>query len=76
MAQPVIPPPRHLAGGPFSEKPNPYLGCTTFGCEWGFNGDERHMPSEWDFCPKCGGGLAMILVRPLDQTDGACAPFV
>lgn len=43
-----------------ARKPNPYHGCTTHGCEWGFNGTERHMPAEWDFCPKCGGELAEI----------------
>lgn len=42
-----------------------YRGCTVFGCEWGFDGEEREMPSEWSHCPKCGSDLEVITVRRL-----------
>lgn len=41
-----------------------YWGCTTFGCERGFYADgvgsAEDMPSDWTYCPACGGELAEI----------------
>ena len=37
-----------------------YWGCTTFGCERGFNGTEESMPRSCRYCPSCGGELHQI----------------
>jgi hypothetical protein len=36
-----------------------YWGCTTFGCERGFY-KSPDLPTEWVYCPSCGGELTSI----------------
>jgi hypothetical protein len=41
-----------------------YWGCTTFGCDIGFNGTEEALPEDLEVCPECGAALSTITVGP------------
>ena len=51
-----------------------YWGCTTFGCERGFDGTEEAFPADVAVCPACGGDLSEITVSAAEPEPAPAGP--